>query len=53
MEEKRRLRRTRVLKAGTISFGVTAIFSTVRNLAKSGAMLDIVSPSASRENSLW
>lgn len=44
MEDKRRLRRTRVLKAGTISFGGSAISCNVRNLTKSGAMLDVVSP---------
>ena len=44
MEDKRRLRRTRVLKAGMISFGGMAISCTVRNLTKSGAMLDVVSP---------
>ena len=44
MEDKRRLRRTRVLKAGTISFGGSAISCTVRNLTESGAMLDVVSP---------
>ncbi|MBI5321606.1 PilZ domain-containing protein [Bradyrhizobium sp.] len=44
MEDKRRLRRTRVLKAGAISFGGAAISCTVRNLTKSGAMLDVASP---------
>lgn len=44
MEDKRKLRRTRVLKAGTISFGGSAISCTVRNLTKSGALLDVVSP---------
>lgn len=44
MEDKRRLRRTRVLKAGVISFGGAAISCTVRNLTKSGAMLDVASP---------
>lgn len=44
VEDKRRLRRTRVLKAGTISFGGSAISCSVRNLTRSGAMLDIVSP---------
>ncbi len=44
MEDKRKLRRTRVLKAGTISFGGSAISCTVRNLTRSGAMLDVVSP---------
>lgn len=44
MEDKRRLRRTRVLKAATISFGGSAISCTVRNLTKSGAMLDVESP---------
>lgn len=44
MEDKRKLRRTRVLKAGMISFGGSAISCTVRNLTKSGALLDVVSP---------
>lgn len=44
MEDKRKLRRTRILKAGIISFGGSAISCTVRNLTKSGAMLDVVSP---------
>lgn len=44
MEDKRKLRRTRVLKAGMISFGGSAISCTVRNLTKSGAMLDVESP---------
>ena len=44
MEDKRKLRRTRVLKAGMISFGGSAISCTVRNLTKSGAMLDVVRP---------
>ena len=44
MEDKRKLRRTRVLKAGTISFGGSAISCTVRNLTRSGAMLDVTSP---------
>jgi hypothetical protein len=44
MEDKRTLRRTRVLKAGMISFGGSAISCTVRNLTNAGAMLDVVSP---------
>jgi hypothetical protein len=44
MEDKRRLRRTRVLKAGMISFGGSAISCAVRNLTKAGAMLDVASP---------
>ena len=44
MEDKRNLRRARVLKAGTISFGGSAISCTVRNLTKSSAMLDVASP---------
>jgi len=44
MEDKRRLRRTRVLKAGMISFGGAAISCAVRNLTRSGAMLDVASP---------
>jgi hypothetical protein len=38
------LRRTRVLKAGMISFGRAAISCAVRNRTKSGAMLDVASP---------
>ncbi len=44
MEDKRRVRRTRVLKAGMISFGGAAISCAVRNLTRSGAMLDVASP---------
>lgn len=44
IEDKRKLRRTRVLKAAMISFGGSAISCTVRNLTKSGAMLDVASP---------
>lgn len=44
IEDKRRPRRTRVLKAGMISLGEAAISCAVRNLTKSGAMLDVVSP---------
>jgi hypothetical protein len=44
MEDKRKLRRTRVLKTETISSGRSAISCTVRNLTKSGAMPDVVSP---------
>ena len=44
MEEKRKLRRSRVLKAGTISFGGAAISCALRNLTRSGAMLDVASP---------
>ena len=38
------MRGTRVLKAGVMSFGLAAISCTVRNLTRSGAMLDIASP---------
>ena len=44
MEDKRKLRRAPVLKGGAISFGGSAISCTVRNLTKSGAMLDVASP---------
>jgi len=44
MEDKRKLRRTRVLKAGMISFGGAAIDCTVRNLTVSGALLEVESP---------
>lgn len=43
-EDKRNLRRAPVLKAGAISFGGSAISCAVRNLTKSGAMLDVESP---------
>ncbi len=44
VEDNRQLRRTRALKAGTISFGGPTISCTVRNLTRSGAMLDVASP---------
>lgn len=44
LEDKRKLRRTRVLKTAMISFGGSAISCTVRNLTLSGAMLDVESP---------
>lgn len=44
MEDKRKLRRARVLKSGTISFEGAAISCTVRDLTKSGAMLDVAGP---------
>jgi PilZ domain len=42
--EKRGLFRHRVLKAGTIEFGGSAIDCTVRNLSATGAALDVPSP---------
>lgn len=44
MEGKRSHPRTRVFKAGTISFGGAAISCTVRNLTASGALLEIEGP---------
>jgi hypothetical protein len=44
MDEKRALARKRVLKAGTIEFGGSAIDCTVRNLSTTGAALDVPSP---------
>lgn len=44
MEDRRKLRRSRILKAGMISFGGSAISCAVRNLTQSGAMLDVASP---------
>ena len=41
--EKCTLLRKRVLKAGSISLGVSAISCTVRNLTRSGAMLEVAS----------
>ena len=36
--------RNRVLKAGTIEFGGSAITCRVRNMSDSGAMLDVATP---------
>jgi hypothetical protein len=44
MDDNRKLRRARVLKAAVISFGGSAISCTVRNLTTTGAMLEVVSP---------
>jgi hypothetical protein len=45
MKDKRKSTRQRVLKAGTISFGLGAgISCTVRNLSERGASLEIASP---------
>jgi hypothetical protein len=45
MNDKRHSPRQRVLKAGTISFGLGAgISCTVRNLSERGASLEIASP---------
>jgi hypothetical protein len=43
MDEHRAVQRHRVFKAGTIEFGGSAIDCTVRNLANTGAMLEVVS----------
>lgn len=44
MDERRRIHRQRVLKAGTISFGGASIDCTVRNLTSLGASLHVASP---------
>ena len=43
-DEHRTAPRHRVLKAGTISFGGSAIDCTVRNLSEAGAALEVVTP---------
>jgi len=50
MVEKRVVRRHRILKAGTIEFGGGAIDSTVRNVSKLGAALDVATPVGIPEN---
>lgn len=44
MEEKRETLRTRVLKAGSISFGGAAISCMVRNISATGVLLEVESP---------
>jgi PilZ domain len=44
MNEHRAAPRHRVLKAGTISFGGSAIDCTVRNLSETGAAIEVVTP---------
>lgn len=44
MEEKRSGLRMRVLKAGKIAFGGSTIDCTIRNMSKSGALLEVESP---------
>jgi hypothetical protein len=46
MDEHRAVQRHRVFKAGSIQFGGSVIECTVRNLASSGAMLEVVSQAA-------
>ena len=41
---KRASPRNRILKAGTIEFGGSAITCIVRNMADAGAMLDVATP---------
>ena len=41
---KRASPRNRILKAGTIEFGGSAITCMVRNMSDTGAMLDVVTP---------
>ena len=43
MDEHRTIQRHRVFKAGTIAFGGSTISCTVRNLANTGAMLEVIS----------
>jgi len=44
MNERRRIHRQRVFKAGAISFGGASIDCTVRNLTSLGASLQVASP---------
>jgi hypothetical protein len=44
MDEQRKSQRRRALKGATIAFGRAAIDCVVRNLSKTGACLEIVSP---------
>jgi PilZ domain len=44
MNEHRIAPRSRVLKAGTITFGGTSIACTVRNISASGAALEVTGP---------
>ena len=44
MDESRIAPRRRVLKAGSIVFGGSAIDCTVRNLSETGAALEVVTP---------
>jgi PilZ domain len=44
MDEKRTFARHRVLKAGTIEFGGSAIDCMVRNMSNVGAALEVTSP---------
>jgi hypothetical protein len=46
MDEHRAAQRHRVFKAGSIQFGGSTIDCTVRNLANTGAMLEVVSQAA-------
>lgn len=43
-EEKRNVERYRMLKAGSITFGGSAIDCVVRNLSETGAALEVASP---------
>lgn len=44
VQEKRRARRSRVLKAGTMEFSGTSLPCTVRSLSASGAAIEVNSP---------
>jgi hypothetical protein len=46
MDEHRTVQRQRVFKGGSIQFGTSALDCTVRNLANSGAMLEVASQAA-------
>jgi hypothetical protein len=46
LDEQRAAQRQRVFKAGSIRFGGSTIDCTVRNLANTGAMLEVVSQAA-------
>jgi PilZ domain len=43
-QEKRAVERRRILKAGSIVFGGSAIDCVVRNMSEAGAALDVNSP---------
>jgi hypothetical protein len=48
-EEKRNVERYRMLKAGSITFGGSAIDCVVRNLSETGAALEVASPIGSKK----
>jgi hypothetical protein len=50
MDEKRSVQRHRLLKPGTIEFGGGAVTCMVRNMSKTGAALDVTSPTGVPEH---